>query len=104
EGGENGLETFGKTPMTAAPILCINSAMSFLDLENKKIVVFGVANRKSIAYHIAETLEREGADAIFVVRSEARREQLAKLLPGAEIFVCDVEHDEQIARVAAEIT
>ncbi|HLX64739.1 MAG TPA: SDR family oxidoreductase [Planctomycetota bacterium] len=78
--------------------------MSFLNLENKKYVVFGVANRKSVAYAIAETIEREGGDAIFVVRSEARREQLSKLLPGAEIFICDVEHDEQIARVASEIS
>ncbi len=77
--------------------------MSFLNLENKTYVVFGVANRKSVAYHVAETIEREGGDAIFVVRSEARREQLGKLLPGAEIFVCDVEYDDQIARVAAEI-
>ncbi|MEI6232006.1 MAG: SDR family oxidoreductase [Planctomycetota bacterium] len=77
--------------------------MSFLDFENKTYVVFGVANRKSIAYHIAESIEREGGDAVFVVRSEARREQLGKLLPGAEIYVCDVEHDDQIARVAAEI-
>ena len=37
------------------------------------------------------------------MRSEARRAQVAELLPGAEIFVCDVEHDEQIQRVAAEI-
>ncbi len=78
--------------------------MSFLNLENKKYVVFGVANRKSVAYHIAETIEREGGDAIFVVRSDARREQLGKFLPGAEIYVCDVEFDDQIARVAAEIS
>ena len=78
--------------------------MSFLNLENKKYVVFGVANRKSVAFHVAETIEREGGDAIFVVRSEARREQLGKFLPGAEIYVCDVEFDEQIMRVAAEIS
>ncbi len=78
--------------------------MSFLNLENKTFVVFGVANRKSVAYAIAETIEREGGDAVFVVRSEARREQLSKLLPGAEIFICDVEFDDQIARVAAEIS
>jgi enoyl-[acyl-carrier protein] reductase I len=78
--------------------------MSFLNLENKTYVVFGVANRKSVAYAIAETIEREGGDAVFVVRSEARREQLSKLLPGAEIFICDVEFDDQIARAAAEIT
>lgn len=78
--------------------------MSFLNLENKTIVVFGVANRKSVAFHIGETLEREGANVVYVVRTEARRNELAERLPGAEIFICDVEHDEQIARVASEIT
>src|ERR1043165_3147949 len=78
--------------------------MSFLNFEGKTFAVFGGANRKSVAYCIAETIEREGGDAIYVVRSPARREQLAKFLPGAEIFVCDVEHDDQIARVASEIS
>ena len=77
--------------------------MGFLELENKVFVVFGVANRKSIAFRVAETIEREGGDVVFVVRSEARRAQLEALLPGAEIFVCDVEFDAQIASVAAAI-
>ncbi len=77
--------------------------MGFLNLDNKAYVVFGVANRKSVAFHIGETIEREGGDAVYVVRSEARRAELSERLPGAEIFVCDVEHDDQIARVAQEI-
>ena len=35
--------------------------MSFLNLEDKVFVVFGVANRRSVAYRIARTLEEEGA-------------------------------------------
>ena len=78
--------------------------MGFLGLEGKTIVVFGVANKKSVAYHIAETLIAEGANVIFVVRSETRREGLLKILPKANVFLCDVEFDDQIARVASEIT
>ena len=36
--------------------------MSFLNLEGKVFVVFGVANRRSVAYHIARILE-EGESA-----------------------------------------
>lgn len=77
--------------------------MGFLGLEGKTIVVFGIANKKSVAWHVAEVLRQEGAHVVCVVRSEARRESVAKLLPGAEIHVCDVEFDDQIARACQEI-
>lgn len=77
--------------------------MEFLQLANKTIVVFGVANRKSVAYHVARVLEEQGAGVVYVVRSPERKESVAKLLPGREIYVCDVEFEEQIARVRDEI-
>ena len=48
--------------------------MSFLELEGKTFVVFGVANRRSVAYRVARTLEEEGAHVVYSVRSEVRRE------------------------------
>ncbi len=77
--------------------------MSFLDLEGKSIVVFGLANKKSVAWHTAEVLRQEGVRVVYVVRSEARRETLARAVPGAEIHLCDVEHDDQIVRACQEI-
>lgn len=71
----------------------------FLGLERKTIVVFGVANKKSVAYHVARTLEEAGATVVYVVRSEARRESLRKLLGDAEVHICDVEFEEQIIAV-----
>lgn len=71
----------------------------FLQLEGKSILVFGVANRKSVAYFIGTTLSQVGARPVYVVRSEERRASVAKLFPGAEIHVCDVEHEEQIAQL-----
>ena len=47
--------------------------MSFLNLENKNILVTGVANKKSVAWYIAKTLEEEGANVIYSVRSEDRK-------------------------------
>lgn len=77
--------------------------MDFLQLAGKRIVVFGVANRKSVAYAIAQSLTESGAEPIFVVRSEKRRDELAKLLQGRAIFVCDVEQQTEIDAVAKQI-
>ncbi|TWT67704.1 Enoyl-[acyl-carrier-protein] reductase [NADH] FabI [Posidoniimonas polymericola] len=76
----------------------------FLQLAGKTILVCGVANRKSVAWHVAQTLSDADCRVLYSVRSEARREQLAKLLGGdQDIFVCDVEHQEQIDRLAGDI-
>lgn len=77
--------------------------MRFLSLENKTILVFGVANKRSVAYHIAQIVEQEGARVVYSVRSAERRESLAKLLEGREIHVCDVEHEYQITNLAESV-
>jgi enoyl-[acyl-carrier protein] reductase I len=77
--------------------------VSFLNLEGKTIVIFGIANKKSVAYHIADIAAKEGAQLVLVVRSEARRESVSKLFPQADIFLCDVEFDEQIERACQQI-
>lgn len=78
--------------------------MDFLKLSGKTIVVFGVANRKSVAYHVAQVLEEQGAKVLYVVRSPERKASVAKLLAEREVFVCDVEFEGQIARVRDEIS
>lgn len=75
----------------------------FLQLAGKSLLVFGVANKKSVAYAVGKTLEEAGAKVVYVVRSAERREGVSKLLPGAEIHVCDVEFEEQVARLAREL-
>jgi enoyl-[acyl-carrier protein] reductase I len=77
--------------------------MDFLELTGKTILVFGVANRKSVAYHIGQTLEAAGAKVVYVVRSQQRRESLEKLLAGREVHVCDVEFPEQIEQLRAAV-
>lgn len=71
--------------------------MDFLQLSGKTIIVVGVANRKSVAFHVAKLLSEAGAKVVYSVRSEERKASLAKIVPGAEIHVCDVERDDQIA-------
>ena len=77
--------------------------MSFLNLENKNILVLGVANKKSVAWHIAKTLEEEGAKVLYSVRSEDRKNSLKKLLAGKPVFICDVEKPDDIERLKNDI-
>lgn len=76
----------------------------FLQLGGKTIVVFGVANRKSVAYHIGKTLEDADANVIYVVRSPARKDSVAKLLKDREAYVCDVEFPEQIEQLRHDLS
>ncbi|MEN8142065.1 MAG: SDR family oxidoreductase [Thermodesulfobacteriota bacterium] len=78
--------------------------MGFLAVEGKTYVVFGMANRKSVACAIARTLQEEGAEIIHVVRSEQRVEAAQKLFPEAKVFICDVEDENNIVRVRDEIS
>ena len=77
--------------------------MDFLQLDGKTILVFGVANRKSVAYHISRVLHEVRARVVHVVRDNQVREAVRGLLPDAEVHVCDVEHEEQISRLRHEI-
>jgi len=75
----------------------------FLEITGKTFLVFGVANRKSVAWFIAKSLETHGAKVIYSVRSEARRASLAGLLADKTVFVCDVENEGAAGRLATEI-
>ncbi len=74
--------------------------MDFMQLAGKRVLIFGVANKKSVAFKIGQQLLEVGAEPVFVVRSETRREQVAKLFPQNAIYVCDVEHQAQIDALA----
>ena len=76
----------------------------FLQLAGRAVLVTGVANRKSVAWHIAKLLTAADCTVLYSVRSEARQEQVQKLAgPEAPVFVCDVEHQDQIDRLASEV-
>lgn len=77
--------------------------MSFLNLENKRFLVMGVANRKSVAWAITRQLEAEGAKVIHSVRSPQRLESLQKLLGDRKAYLCDVEDPAQIEALAAQV-
>ncbi len=80
------------------------TTVDYLQLNEKRIVVFGVANRKSVAYRIAHQLESLGAEVVYVVRSPQRRESLEKLLSGKSVYVCDVENQSEIDNLSQQLS
>ena len=77
--------------------------MNFLNLTDKCFVIFGLANKKSIACAIGKTLLAQGAQVIHVVRSPARQETARSLFPDGPVFICDVADEDNIVRVRDEI-
>jgi enoyl-[acyl-carrier protein] reductase I len=68
-------------------------------LEGKSGIVFGVANRRSIAWAIAQALSQEGMRLAFTYQGERLKESveaLATTLPGSLILPCDVTNDAEI--------
>jgi enoyl-[acyl-carrier protein] reductase I len=77
--------------------------MSFLKLENKKFLITGVANKKSVAYFSAKTLEENGADLIFTVQNADIKDKVSKLFPEKKIYLLDVENEESIKAFGEEL-
>jgi enoyl-[acyl-carrier protein] reductase I len=78
--------------------------MDFLDVADKTFLLFGVANKKSVAFSVGEILSQAKANVIYSVRSPQRKERASKILPGADIFVCDVEREQDIEKLASEVS
>jgi enoyl-[acyl-carrier protein] reductase I len=69
-------------------------------LENKFGAVFGVANRRSIAWACAQACAENGARLAFNYQGERLKENVEKLtadMPDAIIAPCDVTNDEEVA-------
>jgi enoyl-[acyl-carrier protein] reductase I len=72
----------------------------------KTAVIFGLANKRSIAWAIAQKLHADGWQLAITYQNE-RLEQEAKDLihdlPGSHGFMCDVGSDEQIAALFEQL-
>ena len=77
--------------------------MSFLDINGKNFLVVGVANRKSVAFSVAQLLESEGAKVFYSVRSKKRKDELQKILKDRSIFICDFEDEDQIQKLGVDL-
>jgi enoyl-[acyl-carrier protein] reductase I len=77
-----------------------------IDLAGKTAVVFGLANKRSIAWGIAQKLHAAGATLAICYQNERMKqdaEQLIAELPGASGFQCDVSNDAEIETLFAAI-
>lgn len=75
--------------------------MYTLDLSGKTGVVFGVANHRSLAWHIARQLHDAGARLAFTYLGDRLKEkvgQLASSMDGSLLLPCDVTKDEEVSR------
>jgi enoyl-[acyl-carrier protein] reductase I len=74
--------------------------------EQKTAVVFGLANKRSIAWAIAQKLQQAGWRLAITYQNERlalEAKDLIAELPGAAGFMCDVTQDNQIAQLFDEL-
>jgi enoyl-[acyl-carrier protein] reductase I len=77
-----------------------------VDLKGKTAVVFGLANKRSIAWGIAQRLQEAGAQLAICYQNErmkAEADSLIQEMPGASGFQCDVSNDAEIEAVFAAL-
>ncbi|MGH9596103.1 MAG: enoyl-ACP reductase FabI [Edaphobacter sp.] len=77
-----------------------------IDLKGKVAVVFGLANKRSIAWGIAQKLSEAGATLAICYQNERLQreaEELAADLPSTKIFRCDVSIDADIDGVFEQL-
>ena len=77
-----------------------------IDLSGKTAVVFGLANKRSIAWGIAQKLHAAGATLAICYQNERMKleaEGLIEDLPGASGFQCDVSVDSEIDTLFAAL-
>lgn len=75
-------------------------------MEGKRVLILGIANQKSIAWAIAQELQRAGAELAITYLNESierRVRPLAEELGCQHVFPCDVQSDEELDRLFSEI-
>lgn len=78
-----------------------------LTMQGKNAVIFGVANKRSIAWAIAQRLSEAGAKLAITYQNErlkAEAHDLISALPNSQAFQCDVSSDAEIDQFYAELS
>lgn len=77
-----------------------------IDLEGKRFLVMGVANKRSLGWAIADKLHAAGAQLAFSYQAERLQDELEKLTvgqPNRLLLQCDVSSEEELTATFAEI-
>lgn len=75
-------------------------------LTGKKALIIGVASKRSIAWGIAKSMHREGAELAFTYQNDRLKDRVVEYATelGSEIVLpCDVEHDSEIDATMATL-
>ncbi len=77
-------------------------------LSGKKIVVMGVANKRSIAWAIARAFHDAGAELVFTYQNGRFKDKVEKLvgeedMSGSLLLPCDVSEDAELDNLAEEL-
>jgi enoyl-[acyl-carrier protein] reductase I len=77
-----------------------------LTMQGRNAIVFGVANKRSIAWAIAQRLNEAGAKLAITYQNERLKQEAHEMisaLPGAEGFQCDVTNDGEIEHLFSQL-
>jgi enoyl-[acyl-carrier protein] reductase I len=75
-------------------------------LQGRTVAVFGVANKRSIAWAIAQQMQQAGAQLAITYQNERLKQEaddMIAALPNAQPFQCDVTRDEEITQLFEQI-
>jgi len=76
-------------------------------LENKTGIIFGVANKRSIAWATAQALHNAGARLVFTYQGDRLKENVESLtreaMPDSLLLPCDVTNQEEVDRVFSRV-
>ena len=77
-------------------------------LQNKRVAIFNIANKYSIAWAVAQAMDQQGAELILGVQNERARGKVEALLgelsrPPLALIECDVTIDSQIEAAVAAV-
>ncbi|MBX2886591.1 MAG: enoyl-ACP reductase [Granulosicoccus sp.] len=76
-------------------------------LDGKRIIIFGVASKRSIAWGIAQAMHREGAELAFTYQNDRLKDrvvEMAALCDSELVFPCDVAEDAQIEQLMSDVS
>src|SRR5207249_12292559 len=76
-------------------------------LQNKQGIIFGVANKRSIAWATAQALHEAGAQLAFAYQGERLKENVESLtqaeMPDSPLFSCDVTKQAEVDETFQQI-
>lgn len=75
-------------------------------LDGKRALIVGVASKRSIAWGIAQSMRREGAELAFTYQNERLKDRvtdLAQACDSTRVLPCDVASDEEISSMVAQL-